>query len=250
MKKLLLFVTVIGLTSCGSDSDSGQSKFTGTFSDSSVSSFSQTSGIAKTISPIEIIVPTAYAASGDISCLRGESVSFEAVALGETIDINTTCSDALDLAIRRKLLEAFISKSMHVEMHEHGNANAQTITFPASVSDSNTMTVDVMGVGNGVSSNCGAKYEFNLSTGTVKVYIDGANTVGNGINSACGSGASDFVNGFEQQIQFRFKEGKVEFNMDNETTFDSTASDTGGGVSSNASYARWCLDANTDSTCD
>lgn len=249
---LTLLLISCGDSGGGTSSQGDSTLYSGVFNDNAVTSFSQNGGVASRMpkKAMEFIIPSVYAASGTISCLIGEDTSFQAVALGETVDIDTSCSTTIDLSIRRELLKAFVSKTMRVEMHEHGNANAQDISFPATTDVENKMTVNVMGVGNGVDSNCGAKYEFNLTSGVVRLYVDAANTVGNGINAACASGANDFVNGFEQQIQYRFKDGKVEFNMDNETTFDTAASDTGGGVSSNPSYARWCVDNNTDGTCD
>lgn len=116
---LLMAVSSALLTGCGSEGGGVVSgnKYTGVFSDSSVTSFTQTGGVAlrKPSVPekaINLIIPSAYAATGNISCFIGESVSFSADALGNTVNIDTTCSTSIDLSIRQQLLESMESSNL------------------------------------------------------------------------------------------------------------------------------------------
>lgn len=260
--KMAIFaiITTILLTSCGSDSAGGGSGIvSGTFTDSTVSSFTQTSNVAKNkIEHLgEIIIPSAYAASGAIKCATGATVDFSLIGLGGTnIDVTTECDNIsnVDLKIRASLLGSLINKKMFREVTEQGK-NTTVFTMPATAAGMATGISVVNNKGDTATwdfRNCYDLWQFNLTTGVVTITNDG--TEGSGNNAACntdkGSGANtDYSVGFSTEVRFRFIDGKVEFNVDNETTFEPGTID-GSGVPSNISYARWCIDDNSDGTCD
>lgn len=113
------------LTGCGdgSTSQGGSSTITSTFSDTAVSNFSQTSGVAKASQGeklINFVIPKAYAGGGDISCISGSDISFQMDALGQTVSIDTTCSSAagIEISIRAGLLESFDGKKLEPTVSE------------------------------------------------------------------------------------------------------------------------------------
>lgn len=120
MKNYATFLCFIAfplvLTSCGGSSgpssQGATSKVELSFSDTAVSNFNQLSGVAK-LSPLqqslELILASAFAGGGNISCLTGTDISLQMDALGNTVSIDTTCTSAsgIETAIRAGLLESF-----------------------------------------------------------------------------------------------------------------------------------------------
>lgn len=262
---LTLLVISAALTGCGSDGGSVTSNgvVSGNFVDNALDSFRQTGGVASNETApekvINFVFPSAYAAaSGTYSCVSGDTATFEASAFGGSLfDVSVTCSSTVDNDIRAGLLKSLLSKKIIVDVAESAThkANAQRFTFPSS-DTSGKVTITMYGLGayaggsTSLPSDCAQQYEFDMNTGSVRIYISNGttigstdNTLGNGLNAGCslsGGDSSDFDSGFETTAKFRFKDGKIEFNTDNQEDFSS----------SSGAYERWCLDDNTDGSCD
>jgi len=140
MKRLMILTLALLITGCnggssGSGGVAGSSLVSGAFSDASVTNFSQTSGIAKLNKSvpsqmIELVIPSAHAGGGNISCISGEAISFQMDALGNTVNVNTTCAaiTTVDLAIRVGLLESMDNSAIQRKISDAG-ASAQTLDF-------------------------------------------------------------------------------------------------------------------------
>lgn len=210
--KQILLITMVALTlvGCGKDgTGTGNGKITAIFSDSAVTSFSQTSGLAKVDnSVINTIIPSAYAVDGNISCLSGEAVTFEVAALGTALfDINTTCTNvsAMDTAIRVGLLGSMNSLKMRRTVSEAGyNTTSAILDFSAKdVFDASGHTMPRVG-----GAGCVETYTFNRASGTVTV-------------SAVNQGGGCTI-AYSETVAFRFNNGYLEFDLSNTKNFSPT----------------------------
>ena len=92
-------------------------------------------------------------------------------------------------------------------------------------------------------------YKFNLSTGEIISNDRIAGDPGNNLNCVSPPQDDDYTTGFVAHVKYRFKDGKLELNVDNKLEFDSGIIN-GSGIPSNISYERWCIDDNQDGNCD
>ena len=235
MKALnLIMATVLAFTlvGCGSDGGSsgagGSSIISGIFSDASVTSFTQTGGVAK-VQPgpgqkiMNFVVPTAYAVDGNISCISGDSVSFQLDALGNTVNVSTTCTSltAMDLAIRVGLLESLDGRSIKRTVTDAsykdgalnfvGGLNWDTDYSVRSINDANGDTT--------VGDRCYDYYKFVQSTGKLEIRPDTANSDGNCL-CVTTPGHADCAT---DTVSFRFVNGYLELDLTNSDNFDSSA---------------------------
>lgn len=128
MKNIFLLTLGLVLVSCGSDGDSASDdKYVGSISDTTIVSLTQdSSSIAKTIpeKAVELVIPSAYAASGEIRCFSGADVNLEIVlsfdvdtnvpiyVAPNTISVDTTCSNDINKDIRVSMLNALGNKTL------------------------------------------------------------------------------------------------------------------------------------------
>ncbi len=215
MKYVMLLSSLLVLASCGSDS--GKSVSNGVrsqiFSDSAVTSFQQTGGVAlNKPSLIDAVLPTAYAVSGNISCVEGAPVAFQLDALGNTIQVNTTCNSRVDLSIRQGLLASLASKRMLIYHAGGGDVRSQArvLTFGSAGS----FWGSYGNIEAGSSPNCKDKYTFSETNGTVTIEHDAAaSTTAGAVTQTClnaefvGATAADY----KKVIPFRFIDGKLQF---------------------------------------
>lgn len=228
---LALLISTIGLVSCGSDSGSTQqTKVSGIFSDSAVTNFQQTSGIAKVDKSdkvLNFVLPTAYAGSGNISCLSGEAIGFSMDALGNSVNVSSTCSSVsvIDKDIRINLLKSMNGKKMRRTVTEADyNGDDAFLDFSGSFQ---------FNVGYDVPRNaglpCKETYTFKAD-GTVTVSaLDQGGQTANG--SACGGAYTD-------TISFQFANGYLEFDLSAQRNFSKTNT-MADGLSQAASYERF-----------
>ena len=199
MKTLCLIILSVMLASCGSDGGSSTSNgtssscsgcITGTFTDSSVTGFQQTSNIARNNSPgkkiLNFVLPEAYAAAGDgqISCLENDAIDFTMTALGtETLNVTSTCTtlEQIILDIRVALVESMNTggKTIRLEYGESG-------TIANKLMDMNNFAwATSFSVPNGKAGyeNCNDLYTFHKSgtyAGRVIIRNDPSNVIGAG----------------------------------------------------------------------
>lgn len=229
MKIAYLIALSVAFVGCrGGSSSGGDSKTEFVFSDSSVTRFEQTGGIAK-IQPSffeKALFSKAYAASGNVSCLGSEAVSFQADALGNTVDIETTCksSEMLELEIRQHLLESLDGHKLRRTMF---GLNAQPC------GGSSPCLIDFTG-----GFVWGQPYEIEANTGCHEqytFYADGRVVID---HSTLGGDTSNCDSGYPETMPFRFHESNMEF--DSKKQFNGPDAD----------YERWCLDDDEDGNCD
>jgi len=253
MKRIILLSSMLILTSCGDDKAATTGAVKTSFNDSTITDFQQISNVARSRNEFlpNLFISSAYAAAGyPISCTQGSDVEFKLTGLQNAqVDVTTKCSTAasIDLGIRAKLLETLVNKKMIREISEQGK-DTTAFSMPA--------TAAAMSLGVSVKNNkssvtdCYDLYKFNLNTGEIIISNDGiAGDPGNNLNCISPPQDDDYTAGFVAHVKYRFKDGKLELNVDNELTFDSGAVN-GSGVPANISYERWCIDDNQDGSCD
>lgn len=238
---LFLSFTTMALLGCsgGSDSSTASSVRAQVFSDSSVTAFSQTGGVAfNKPTFMDSFIGKAYAIDGNISCVEGAPVSFSLDALGNTVLVDTTCNSKIDLSIRQSLLESMAGK--HLLMYWGGGhdtrADGRTLTFRAAGSFWGTYTNIVAGS----APNCKDKLTFDEATGSVTIENDSASSVAAGAtNQVCldseftGATADDY----KKVLKFRFKEGNLEMHSDSTFPQDNDIN-------------QLCIDQNANGVCD
>jgi hypothetical protein len=227
--RVLLVVFSMLLMSCGKDGDSSStpSKTEYIFTDSAVTAFSQTGGVAKVpMNPLGFIMSSAYAVSGNVSCIGGEAVSFQMDALGSTVNLATTCntSSMLDLEIRQALLESLDGHKLRrtifgMDAQPCGGAAPCLIDFTGGFTWEQAYEIEA-------NTNCHEQYTFYRDG---RVIID-VSTLG-GVTSACDPN-------YPETTSFRFREELMEF--DDKKQFNNGSPD----------YERWCLDDDVDGNCD
>jgi len=219
----------------------GTGDYSGVFTDSAVTAFSQTGGLAlKKKSTGEqlmnIVIPSAYAASGNISCIEGTAAQFDATALGDSITFSVTCGTSMDLGIRQELMETLKN---HTFLVEYGDGNAAVrqanVTIPNTGARTFTVTVENVQAGKG---GCFDDMAFDMDTGIMTYTNNQADSIGGGCAIGAYTGAP---NAYTDTMVFRFKDGKVDLDF-NETNPQFEVG--------NADYVRWCLDDNSNGVCD
>ena len=150
---------------------------------------------------------------------------------------------------------------MLIEVSEQGKAET---TFDLGTISSNKMTIFLENSKALLPSshpnydaslaNCYSHVTFDLETGkiteTVSASLTGFAGDAGTQNAGCSTGSFDYTSGFTATRHFRFKDGKLEMDFADNPTFSDGGSVDGNGVPTNIDYARWCIDANTDQTCD
>ncbi|MFG1523475.1 hypothetical protein ABMA67_00565 [Halobacteriovorax sp. RZ-3] len=248
MRRLLKIVPMaiasVVLVSCNSSGGAGEPVLIEqTFSDTAVTAFEQTSGIAEATTGEEVInfvLPKAYAGGGDISCYSGERVSFQIDALGNTVQVDSTCSENIDVDIRRGLLSSLDGLAFYRSITDssnrfgaidftsggvNGGFQWDTPYTVAAVSDSSGTKPSGL--------NCMEKYTFNRALGTVVLEFDFDNS-----DAGCTGWTGQEV------ASFRFSNGFMEIDLTNTNTFDI---DRGFDVSNGNAI---CDDATTNVNCE
>lgn len=251
MKSLLLLMIIsFVFVSCGGSS--GSSTATSSvketiFSDSAVTSFTQTGGVAHNKpSLMDKVFPSAYAVSGNIRCVEGAPVAFQLDALGNTVQVDTTCNTIMDLNIRRGLLESLANKRLLMEYAGGSDSRAQgrALTFNAVGSFWGVYDNIVAGSANTGHNEhlCKDKLTFNETTGQVTIEHDTFNSLAAGADSTQDCLNSEFAGAtladYRKVMNYRFKDGKLEMDPDG---LDFTV---------NNDYVRFCIDNNSNGVCD
>lgn len=255
---VLKLVSTIGmltaLTGCGDEA--GQAvKISQTFSDSAVTSFQQTSGLAKSNfeKASELIVNSAYAGTGAISCMSGEAVSFQIAALGNTVNLNTSCGPLIDLSIRRGLLQSMDGIAIKRTVSDASYKNG-AMDFRAGGSNGGfsfdvgykvvAIWKDALASGGNndgiVDSNeiCYERYTFNAN-GSVTIAPHADNTTQNTNNASLGCAV---VGAYDDTANFRFKDGALELDLTYTNNFDSSnVFPAGHPDAGSSSYEKWEL---------
>jgi hypothetical protein len=242
LKIVSVLGVLIGLSGCSSDKGSS-AKVSGIFSDSAVTNFQQTSGIAKLNKSEKItnfVLPTAYAGSGNISCITGQAVTFSMDALGNSVNVSSTCSSvsAIDKEIRVNLLKSMAGVKMRRTVTEATfNSNDAILDFSGGVQ---------FNVGYVVPRNAGlpCKETYTFGTdGTITVIAaDQTGQTANSDSSACGRD-------YTEEFSFQFANGYLELDSSGQRNFDKThlKNDAGSQI---AAYERYevCNGVNLIST--
>jgi len=238
---VLCFVSLPFFGCSGGNSSSSASKTRAQiFSDSSVTAFSQTAGVALSKPTfMDNLLGRAYAIDGNISCVEGAPVSFSLDAFGNTVMVDTSCNSSIDLSIRQGLLESLAGKTLIAEI---GGCPGCNILGQGRILNFNSVgsfwgTYD--NVVSGGSANCKDKYTFDQATGSVTIEHDVASSVAAGaVSQDCLDnefpGAT--LDDYKQILNFRFINGKMEFDL--ETDFED-----------NGDYNRWCIKSVATNTC-
>ena len=230
---ILTILITFQLTGCGSDdgaSGGGSGLVTATFSDTSVTNFSQTSGVAKLQrnlpqQAIELIIPSAYAAGGSISCLSGEAISFQMDALGNTVTVDSTCTSftAIDLAIRRGLLASMdgiaIKRTVTDASFKNGAMDFRTAGTVGSFSWDTGYRVMSINDANGdttTGDNCYDTYTFVSSTGKLTIGPDAGASDASCLCVTTPSHADCQLD----TVSFRFANGTMELDLTNSDNYD------------------------------
>lgn len=255
----LLIVLSFILTGCGSDdgaSSGGTSIITGTFSDSAVSNFEQTSGVAKMTVPektLEFVIPTAYAGGGAVRCVSGEAISFQMDALSNTVNIDTTCGtySNIELAIRKRLLESMDGISLKRTMTDASYKDGAIDFTSGGASggfhwnDGNSGTTDDLYVVkdmddcNGSGGDLYAVYSFDRSTGKVTMYtLMNAGTIPTALGKSSAADCAAVTGGTDadgdgledspSNASFRFKDGTLELDLSGSNIFEVTRGSVNG----------------------
>lgn len=209
---LMLGISMIAITGCSGDSSPAASTVRSQiFSDTAVTAFTQTAGVAKNKpSFIDNAFNSAYAVDGNIRCVEGAPVSFQLDALGNTVQIDTTCNAQVDLTIRQGLLQSMAGKRMlqYWAGGHDATAEGRVLTFNAVGSFWGTYD----NIEAGSAAGCKDKLTFDEETGSVTIENDAMNYGGVATNQACldaefpGATANDY----KRVLPFRFKDGKLQ----------------------------------------
>jgi hypothetical protein len=237
--RLFIIFSLIGLVSCGGDS-SQSNKVDVLFSDNAVSHFSQTSGIAKVQkTPLDLIISSAIAGGGNISCITGESVGFTMDAMGNTVNINSTCSYEVGADIRRGLLKSMDGLKLRRTVTEASyNGNDAILDFSGGFLWDTAYTVP-----RNAGLPCVETYTFHRTSGTISVAASDQSAVDtSGTHGQLCGGA------FTDTVSFRFSNGYLELDLSNSQNFTISRTYSDGG--NYPSYERFelCDGTNTIST--
>lgn len=257
MRSIFLTTFLFILYSCGSDDSSGggNTNYTGTFSDTAITNFTQTSGIAKTNpnKALELLIPTSYAATGNISCIIGESVSFSIDttigSVSNTTDVDTTCSNSIDLSIRRGLLESLKDLALYRTVTDASYKNGLwnlISSGPNAGSYSYGFVWNLPYQIKTLATPCFDLYTFDKDSGLVEIKPDFTNNGGSCLcnDSDMGNPSHPSYNSDCRTVSasFRFLGGSMELDLTGANNFDSSLS----------TYEKWeqCSSLADSSTCN
>lgn len=252
MKGLSIFVLMILVSCNGGGSGGGSSApsptvVTKSFLDTTVSNFSQVSGVASYQKAwYEYIVERAYAGGGDIRCIDGTPIEVTMdITLGfvtQPLNVQATCGGDVDLRIRQEMLSALDGHVMVLEVAGSGSvgsdykldfSQAEGFQFDipyATLEDRKTFAAQT--------HDCMIDYVFNSATGTVSSKIattalpGRAKSINQASNTAWGFAnpytpvAGNGYAGCKSQdgeyrtADFRFKDGKIEMDESGLKSFD------------------------------
>lgn len=247
---LILIASILSLVSCSGDGSSSSltaSSRDEIFSDSAVTSFQQTAGVVFTKpSLMDQILGSAYAVSGNIKCIEGSSVSFELDALGSTVHVDTKCNSIMDLNIRRGLLESLAGKRILMSYAGGSDARSQGRAITLNAVGSFWTTYDNIPAGSANTGHnehlCKDKISFNETNGQVTIEHDTFNSLASGADTTQDCLNSEFVGAtladYKKVLNYRFKDGTLEMDPDG---LDFTV---------NNDYVRFCIDNDSNATCD
>lgn len=296
MKYLIIPILGCLMVSCnqsggggGSTASSSDGKtISKTISDSTLTSFTQTSGVAKyKPSFLDKIISNAYAIDGNIRCIKGDPVSFDMdIQIGadtEDLQVDTTCGADVELAIRRKMLTALDGHIMMLELAGNGDVGSKyTLDFKNNAGqgfkfDIPHPTVEEIYMDGLNEWPCKVDYVFKEATGKVQVsigvddlnWVFAALKVNQDTNHHFSDSRCDVTPKVMRSPDFRFKNGKIEmdesgtknFSINGCAKYDSNGTvldykENGAGDGScpddgyESSYELWCIDDNQDGTCD
>jgi hypothetical protein len=207
---LLLSITTIALAGCSSDKKASSVREQ-VFSDTAVTAFTQTAGVAiNKPSLMDKIIPSAYAIDGNIRCVEGAPVSFQLDALGNTVQVDTTCNAGIDLSIRQGLLESLAEKQMLMYWGGGGDTTGQGRVFTFNAVGSFWSTYDGIGSGN---AGCEDKLTFNQAAGTITIEHDKA-TGGKTTQQCLDAEFKDATaEDYKQVLPFRFINGEMQLGI-------------------------------------
>jgi hypothetical protein len=248
MKNLaLIFVGLVCLilASCGSksgDSENASSnKINYLFDDMSVTSFQQTSGIAKNTSILNYLFnfafPTATAISYNISCYAGSNPTFMLNALGHPLVFSVECNDDIDRQIRSNLLESmegltikrFVSDASYKDGAIDFRSGIQWDT-PYSVKAQEDANDD-----HTADDACYENYTFHKESSTITIGFD---AVRSHANCYCSNNTCN-----DTEVAFRFYNGTLELDLSNRGLFDQN-------LGRHAITGNYCTTALTDPNCE
>lgn len=254
LKRLAIIGLLIGMVGCGDDSSSGTpTKISETFTDSAVTNFQQTSGIAKSNleKASELIIPSAYAGTGSISCISGEVAGFQMDALGNTVDMAVICGSDVDYKIRRNLLKSMdgisIKRTISDASYKNGAIDFTTSGTNGGFSFNTNYRVIAIwkdaladgGNNDGVVDDnelCYERYVF-ASSGTVSIAPHADNTAQNNANASLHCAVSGDYN---DSASFRFKDGALELDLTYSNDFDpNRVFPAGHPDAGESSYEKW-----------
>lgn len=257
-KNILLVGLLMNLASCGSDgggATDGNGKYTGVFSDSAVSNFQQTSGVAKSNSErvLNLVISSAYAGTGSISCIVGETISLSMDALSNTVNMDVTCNTLVDRSIRRNLLKSMDGIAIKRTISDASFKNG-ALDFRAGGSNggfafnTNYKVVAIWkdavvdgGNNDGVMDSnevCYERYTF-ASNGTVSIAPHADNTTQNTNNGSLNCAVTGAYN---DSASFRFKDGALELDLTYKNNFDpANVFPAGHDDAGSSSYEKWEL---------
>ena len=256
LKTISMIALTIGMVGCGKDggvATGANSKVSGVFSDTAVTNFSQTSAIAKTkMEKVgELIISSAYAGTGTISCFSGDTVSFTMDALSKTLNMDITCDANVDRSIRRGLLSSMDGISIKRTISDASYKNgALDFTSGGSVGsfafNTNYKVVAIWkdavvdgGNNDGLVDDrelCYERYYF-ASNGTVSIAPHADNVAQNASNGSlnCSTGLA-----YNDSASFRFKDGALELDLTYTNNFDpANVFPVGHSDAGSSSYEKW-----------
>lgn len=235
--KVLCVIIMACLMSCSKGGGSpevtaSKIKISKTFSDSTVTNFTQTGGVASVDKRwFEYIIERAYAGTGDISCFDGQSITVDMdITLGSTTSpliVDSTCGSDVELDIRRKMLSALDGHKMILEVAGQGSVGVNFILDFTQAEgfqfDVPYLTYEEDVTHNAVTRSCYMDYTFNSSNGTVSNNTKSTTYNGRALelnelsNTAMGIGNPNSTNNGcksddeeYRNASFRFKDGKIE----------------------------------------
>lgn len=246
-----LCFTILALFGCSGGSGSSPSTSTSEvrsqiFSDSAVTSFEQTGGVAiNKPSLMDKVFASAYAVSGNISCVEDAPVSFELTALGNDVQVDTTCDAGIDLSIRQGLLESMAGKRilMYYGGGHDTRSEGRAIMFNAIGSFWGTYGNIPAGLSNQGNNeqHCKDKLTFNQTTGQVTIEHDVTASLIAGVDTTQDCLNSEFPGAtladYKHVLNFRFKDGKLEMHSNNAFPMDSDIN-------------QFCIDQDANGICD
>lgn len=286
MKSMLFVAMLLCLVSCfgggsGGSSSSGPSVRSVTFTDSTVTNFTQTQGVASLEKRwYQYVIEYAYADSGSIRCLDGNPVEFDMdITLGgvtSPLNVEAECGSDVELQIRREMLAALDNHKMILEVAGSGSVGPDyTLDFTQAEGfafDTPYVTLEDEKTFAALTQDCYIDYTFNSATGTVSSNISTTILAGRakGLNETANTNwgianpwQPDSGNGYTgckstdgeyRTADFRFKDGKIELDESGTKRFSANgcasrnADESIDEYRENGDGAGNCPDAGFDST--